>query len=849
MGAISTTISLNDGLTSVIRNMYSSINMLVSSLSDVDIISQNCSETIIQGMSRAVAELGVLESRLTGTSQTAENVRQAFNWQDISTPQVFMGNGLERAEQELTALQFSVSRVIQEQERLTQTARGMTILPKNAKFEVENINTRIGNIANTISRLEEEKKGLSKFDTSGISRYNSQIENLRSQMYQAETAQNALNTAMRSGDLSQINSAYSRLNGIINNTEKNIRDNNNAQDKFNESINQGNKNAKGLLNTYAAVELAQKGLNVAKSFVKNTFGEGFELNKIQSQFQARLGSEEGGTALFNKVQEQAKKSAFGVSELAKNTSSFLSVVNKESQLDGLNSIAEKLALFDTTGQGLEGAGFSVKEALSGDIQSLAERFNISKSLIRGMKIDELGKTGDIDGFISQFEKLLEVQKMGDSAYEQMLKDPKVQLDMFISNMKTGFATASQSALKSLTPLITRFNEWFSSESATQFFQRVSNGFQEIVNAGLAVWDVLSSVGSSVAENWESIVPILTGIASGFVAISVAINAIKLQSFITSVFTVNNLLKALNPTNIMLGGIGIAAVAAGIGFGWLATKVGGTKNAMLVLKTSSATVFSGIKLGLSDLTGHVFNLIYQMKIGFQEIPQAIKLAFFTGCKLALQAIENMINGAIGLLNNFNSIINSTFGTSLNTNIKGVDFSKTINSFDEKAKSATSAINALNRELEAVKAGTKEFFNEQLLIEGNKIAERTAETNKAIEDAFNGNSEAKNIEKSINDLLNSYNFKGNNTGDIGNIGNVGNVDKVGGTVDVASEDLKYLRDIAEQENINQFTTKMVVPDVKITFTGDIRETADVNVLSEAVKENIISELNSGAEFAHV
>ena len=870
MGAISTTINLNDGLTSVVRSMYSSMNMLVSSLSDVDVISQSCSETIIQGMARAVAELGALESQLTGAGQMAENVKQSFNWQDISTPQVFTGSGLERAEQEMTALQFSASKVIQEQNRITETAMGMSILPRNAKFEIENLNTRIGSIANTITRLEQEKNQLSELDTSGIDKYNTQIENLRNQMYKAEMAQNAINEAMQSGDLSRLSAAYSRLNNIIDSTERNIRDNSKAQDDFNEAIDKGDKNANSLLNAYAAIGLAQKGLNLAKSFVGNTFGEGFELNKIQSQFQARLGSEEGGTALFDKVQEQAKKSAFGVSELAKNTASFLSVVNKESQLDGLNSIAEKLALFDTTGQGLEGAGFSVKEALSGDIQSLAERFNMSKSLIRGMKIDELGKSGDIDGFISQFEKLLEVQKMGDGAYEQMLKDPKVQLDMFISNMKTGFATASQSALASLTPLITRFNEWFSSESATQFFQMVSNGFQGIVNVGIAVWDVLSSIGSTIAENWGSIAPIVTGLITVIGLYGAALVAYNI------VQGISNFLKFVGA---------VAAVAQGKATAAEATATTGATKSQIAFNASLlACPLTWIVIAIIAVIAAVVAFsVATVKASGQS---ASALGTFCGMvNVAIQGIKNLgltvADIALGIWEAIKAVAHNISAAFKNA-ISGVkawwwdllsdvltvigkiceglnklpfiefDYSGVVSAADDYAAKAAEERGKDKEEYKSVKEAFdegittfevfKDGWDQEAFNQGYSFGESISDKLSGVADKLS-NLKEPNIDKYL-----SGNNLNNTNNDIGNIGNVNKVDKVGGTVDVASEDLKSLRDIAEREAINQFTTKMVVPDVKITFTGDIKETADVGVISEAVKENIISELNSGAEFAH-
>ena len=52
-----------------------------------------------------------------------------------------------------------------------------------------------------------------------------------------------------------------------------------------------------------------------------------------------------------------------------------------------------------------------------------------------------------------------------------------------------------------------------------------------------------------------------------------------------------------------------------------------------------------------------------------------------------------------------------------------------------------------------------------------------------------------------------------------------------VDMADEDLKYLRDIAEREYINKFSTKTLAPQISVQF-GDVRETADVDQVAKRI-----------------
>lgn len=65
-----------------------------------------------------------------------------------------------------------------------------------------------------------------------------------------------------------------------------------------------------------------------------------------------------------------------------------------------------------------------------------------------------------------------------------------------------------------------------------------------------------------------------------------------------------------------------------------------------------------------------------------------------------------------------------------------------------------------------------------------------------------------------------------------------------VDMAKEDLKYLRDIAEREYINKFSTATLAPNVQISF-GDVHETADIDRLKGTLERMMREEIAVAAE----
>jgi len=78
--------------------------------------------------------------------------------------------------------------------------------------------------------------------------------------------------------------------------------------------------------------------------------------------------------------------------------------------------------------------------------------------------------------------------------------------------------------------------------------------------------------------------------------------------------------------------------------------------------------------------------------------------------------------------------------------------------------------------------------------------------------------------------------------GGIPKVGEVGRINESVDISSEDLKMMRDLAEMQQIQNFVT--LTPTVQVT-TGDIRQEADVNVMIRAIEQSLEREIQQSAQ----
>ncbi len=264
---------------------------------------------------------------------------------------------------------------------------------------------------------------------------------------------NSLNTARGA-----IQRASAGLQELVN--EQDRAQNN--QNRLNESFNRGSSEANGLtskvknlVGAYLEFQAAKKGLDL-------TIGGGARLEQQLITISGMLGNKDIGKAFFGGLNKYANESVYGLKEFNTITRSFIQFTKNTDKLMDLNKTAEKLAFLDPT-QGLEGAGFALKEALGGDFMSLKSRFGFGKADAEILKASK-----SMDEFISKFDELLAKKGASDKALEEFNQSAVAQLNNLKSNIETAFAQASETALEIMKPLLSRINEGFKNGSFEGF---------------------------------------------------------------------------------------------------------------------------------------------------------------------------------------------------------------------------------------------------------------------------------------------------------------------------------------------------------------------------------------------
>lgn len=240
-------------------------------------------------------------------------------------------------------------------------------------------------------------------------------------------------------------------------------------------------------------------------------GGAMQKELTQMQMGALLADQGKGMDLFKIVQEKAMTSMFSEKDFAGAATTFLPITKDFKEIERLMSINERLAASNPL-EGMEGASFSLREALSGDIASIADRFNISKSGLREngfdsaaswqQNLEAVDRTLDKMGYTAKY-----VDDVNNSAFAQW--------ELFKSNSLKLFADTGEGILDKLKSPLKDLNTTLGSEKVSAFVDKMSDvlaGKMEnaitYVDQMNLTWDDFNRIGSSAGD-------ILAGVKDSF----------------------------------------------------------------------------------------------------------------------------------------------------------------------------------------------------------------------------------------------------------------------------------------------------------------------------------------------
>ena len=873
MSSIQTGIELNDQFSGVLNNIISSVNLAVSAMydmqqsmnADIDTSSLEGARDEINQATAAIEAMNQAASRQTAPD-IAPPVVDGGNQEPISVPvdpvlpdplvenpepirpeiqpnappdpepveipvtwntdgvDVFTGTGVERFQQEVQSANNMLNTLNTTQARISQTAQGMDILPDAAVQDMNTMQQRLSAIQQRIQQIENNPVNV------GADNANAELEQLRMQLNQAIQEQNSLNQTMQNMDVSAANDAYLRLSQTVGNTERYIRDNVDEQGRFNQEISAGTQQANELTNTikravaaYISIQSVGKALNISDELVQTTS----RLNMMNAAVQTTA-------ELVNMVYAAAQDARGSFSQMADVVARF-----GNNAKDAFSSSEEVVAFADLIQKQMTIAGASTQEAANAELQ-LSQA--LGSGVLRGDELNSIFEQAP--NLIQNIADYLDVPigKIREMAADGELSADVVKAAIFSAaddiNSKFNempmtwgqmWQSMQNTALIAFQPVLQRLNDLANSEAFQTFIQGAIEAMATLANILLNVFDLAVSIGTFIGDNWSIIAPIVYGIVAALTAY-IAISAIV--AAINGVMAIAEGVKAA--AQMMATGATFAETAAQQGLNAALMACPLTWIIMLIL--ALIVVIFAVCNAIAKMTGIANSGFGVITGGVNVVIQFFKNLGLTVANIALgigNAIAALASNMMTAFHNAICSIQSWFYNLLSTAlsvIEGIcaalnklpfvefDYSGISSAADDYAAKASEA--AGNKEdyqsiSDAFNEGFTTFdafqdgwasdaFNAGAAW-GDGVADKVS--NFSLSDVF-GQTDIPNV----GDYTSGFSDAIANSGVGDGIGNIDdNTGKIKDSLDITEEDLKYLRDIAEQEAINRFTTAEINVDM--------------------------------------
>lgn len=616
-----------------------------------------------------------------------------------------------------------------------------------------------------------------------------------------------------------------------------------------------------------------KSINKAMNIVLNSFeamqdasGRAIDTASIQ---EAREELARASAAL-DQLEDHTNKSTDAFSRLAK-AIGLVMIARKaldtiKTGIDYASDLAEVQNVVDVTfGSATEAINSWSKECLAaygmnevsakryaGTIGAMLKSSGLAGDAIVDMSKDMVGLAGDMASFYNlDLETAFEKIRSGISGETEPLK--QLGINMSVANLEAyalsqGITTA-YNEMSQAEQVMLRYNYLMSTTADAQGdFARTQDSYanqtrllseswleftgvmaEQLLPVLTTIVSWLNNIVAFLTENADMVSAVLVGLAAtvGILAVAWVVHAAAQWLAVAA----NQALIVSLLSNPILWIALIIGVLVAAMYRWIQS-IGGVKNAWEICKLALIVGWNAVKLAFFTGVYWVIDLVDKLKLCWQKAGVAIA-NFMGDMKVSvLTILQNMINGAIDIINKFIGVLNKIPGVSIDA-IEHVTFATTAAAENEAAKSARAAdLAAYESELASAKAGRDAHIDSLKAELNSSVDALQAAYAQAKADAAADSS----AEQTALDGI------GADTAGIND-----SAGSAAASLKETTEDLKYMRDLAEQEAINRFTTA----EVKIDMTGmtnRIDSDMDLDGVLNTLTEGFAEALEVAAEGVH-
>lgn len=680
-----------------------------------------------------------------------------------------------------------------------------------------------------------------------------------------EAMQRASGNSVDVSSIQEAREELARAGAAFDSIEQNIRDAGNQQDRFNRRIRDGTTAADGLWSKLKGIAATVGGLAAAKKII------GISDDLASTRARLNLIVDDGGSVseLEKKIMASAQRSrsayfdtASAIASLGSNAGA--AFANTDEIIAFMEQINKQFVIGGASAQGQAAAMLQLTQAMAAgalrgeELNSILENApGIARAIESYMGIAE----GSIKSYAEQGLITAEVVK---NAMFAAADETNAKFESMPKTWAQIWTSMQNKALSIFNPILTKINQIANSEQFTKVTDGIINGLAGVASVATVILDLLINVASVVVDNWSWLSPIILGVAaalgvyygrlllvrgaelasaavSGAVAVAKGIMAAATMlvtgatwAQVTAQYGLNAAMYACPLVWIIILIIALvalfyAAVAAVNHFAGTSVSATG----LICGAFMAALAFIGnIFVALWNLVVDVFVMIYNL---VATVANFIGNVFNDPVAAVARLFFDLADTVLSVLQALASAIDTIFGSNLAGSVQGWrdSLGGWVDSTFGKGEEVMEKLNADDLKLGRFEYGAAFDM-------GYKFGQ-------GVEDTVGGLFDFSAMDSLGADALDAYGLGNTLDGIYGNTGDTaGNTAAMSDALDIAEEDLAYMRDIAEREAINRFTTAEI--RVEQQNTNYISQDTDLDGIMDAWANDFATKLDVSEEGVH-
>jgi tape measure domain-containing protein len=658
-------------------------------------------------------------------------------------------------------------------------------------------------------------------------------------------------------DTSSIQAAREQLNKAeiaFDEVEREIKQANEQQQKFNNEIRNGQTAASGLHSKFMKIAATVGAVLGAKQIIG--------LSDEITQTTARLNMINDGLQTTEQLQNMIFQSA------QKSRASYADTADIVAKLglragDAFASNAETIAFAENLNKMFVVAGASQQEMASASLQLTQA---LGSGVLRGEELNAVFEAAPniiqtiadyLDVPIGQIRDMAAEGQITADIVKNAVLSATEEINQQFESMPMTFAQIwtmiKNEALMAFQPVLQRMNEIGNSERFNILINNLINGIVILATVAAELFDIITSIAGVISDNWSWLEPIVWGIVGAFIAynavalITNAILAIQgiqakiaaasqmMQAGATFTATVaqhglNAALYACPLTWIILLIIALialfyAAVAAVNHFaGTSVSATGIIVGAFMVALAFIGNLFVGLWNLIVDVAASIWDVI-------ATVAEFLANVFNDPIGSIVRLFAGMADAVLGILQGIAKAIDAIFGSNLAEAVSG---------WRSGLKGAVDDLVG-EAKIQIPRLDTSSLYLDRF--EYGEAWEYGYAAGEKFEESIN----LKNILGDASRTLDAYELGNQLDGIYSGVDSTAlNTAAMKDSMDATEEELKYLRDIAEQEVINRFTTAEIRIDAPIN--ANIASNMDLDGVVNYLEEKLYETMQVAAEGVH-